>query len=67
MSKLLNVKTLVEQRKSVIDKWKDTGLLDDSLKDNKTSMASLLECKATGLLTEGDCCDNCKKNTENSV
>jgi len=70
MSELLNnknlgavdLKQIAKQHEMLIDKWEESGLLTELSGINKTNMASLLECEATGLLTEGDCCDNCKKN-----
>lgn len=55
-------KNLAEQRQTIIDKWSASGLLDGLSGVSRTNIASLLECEATGLLNEGDCCDNCKKN-----
>ena len=42
--------------------WGLSGLLDGLEGLEKNNIAQLLECKDSGLLNEGDCCDSCKHN-----
>lgn len=57
-----SLQSLSQQREQIIKNWGDSGLLDGLKGVEKTNVAQLLECDATGLLNEGDCCENCKEN-----
>lgn len=58
MSKLLNsghtghpaLKSLKEQKRAIVDRWNDSGLLD-GLKEGKINIAELLESEASMIIT----------------